>query len=95
MTRLNRLNSCPGWVDEWKKLGSLNHEDRLSNSSQSIWDLWRMKCHWDISIRELGFYAVNIIPKSFHIFSDYPFSIDFAIGSDIIQHIQGEHKKTP
>jgi len=92
---LNRLNSYPEWVDEWKKLRSLDHEDRLLNSGQSVWDLWRMKCHGDISLRELGFYAVNIISKIFHIFSDYPISINFVIGSDIIRHIQGEHKNTP
>jgi hypothetical protein len=58
------------------------HEDRLSDSGQSVWDLWRTKYHLDISLRELGFYGVDIIPKRLHIFSDYPLYINFAIGSD-------------
>jgi hypothetical protein len=70
--KLKPLYSCPEWMCAWTKLGNLGHDNRLPNSGQSIWDLWRTKCHRDISVREFGFYIVNIITKRLHIFSDDP-----------------------
>ena len=71
----------------WMKVGILDNEDRLSNSGQSVWDLLRTKRHRDISLCELDFHFVNMIPKRLHIFSDDSLSINFAISSDSTWHI--------